>query len=208
MERKALVEQERARMEDSRVSGKFSKDHGFRVHDQEFMIALWDDARTARLSELYYGDRIKSLSRWNFGIELLVAVAASGSGIAGWAVWQQKIGGLLWALIAGLAAIAAIAKPMLALDRTLQHATRQQQIYRSILGDLENLAFNVQQADSLTTEHRQRFQRLRETLRHTEDADDAAPSTRLQKVLEERVRREMPVDRLWVPMVGLEHQPA
>lgn len=32
------------------------------------------------------------LTKWNFAIELLIAIAASGSGIAGWAVWQDKIG--------------------------------------------------------------------------------------------------------------------
>jgi hypothetical protein len=172
---------------------------GFSMRDHDLVERLWDDARTARLSELYYGQQLRSLTRWNFAVELLVAIAASGSGIAGWAVWQDKIGTPLWACVAGGAAILAVAKPLLTLDRRIRNATRQQLLYRGLLSTLENLAFDIQQAGTLSVEQRRRFLRARETLRQAADGDDPAPSADVLSLLQTRVNTEMPAESLWVP---------
>jgi hypothetical protein len=182
--------------------------HGFNPRDRDLVELLWDNARTARLSELDYGERLDRLSRWNIIFELLVAIGASGSGIAGWAVWQDKIGAVVWASIAGLAAVIAIAKPLLALDRRIRHATRQQQLYRGILSSLENLAFDIQQAGTLSAENRRRYQRARENLRQAEDADDPAQNLRQLEQLQKRVDKEMPAHSLWVPLPAPEPHPA
>jgi hypothetical protein len=181
---------------------------GFSLRDRELVEALWDDARTARLSELYYGTKIRTLTPWNLGIELLIAITASGSGIAGWAVWQGKLGAVVWACVAGAAAILAVAKPLLALDRQVRNATRHQQTYRTLLSSLENLAFDIQQAGTLTPEHRRRYQRARETLRQASDGDDVAPDRNRLIALQARVNEEMPPESLWVPLPAPEPRPA
>nr|WP_294543130.1 hypothetical protein [uncultured Rhodopila sp.] len=195
-------------MVDKNLPKPWPEAHGFNPRDRELVEVLWDNARTARLSELYYGERLDRLSRWNFIFELLVAIGASGSGIAGWAVWQDKIGAVVWACIAGLAAVIAIAKPLLAIDRRIRHATRQQQLYRSILSSLENLAFDIQQAGTLSAENRRRYQRARENLRQAEDADDPAQNLRRLEQLQQRVDKEMPAHSLWVPLPAPEAHPA
>ena len=167
--------------------------------DNAFVQSIWDSARTARLSELYYGEQVDALGRSNFLAELLVLIAASGSGIAGWAVWQGQIGGTAWAMISGLAALLAVAKPLLAFDRKIRDGARQQQLYRTILGGLENLAFDIEQAGGITPEHRRRFQRAHEQLRQAETNDVAAPRLKTRERLMLMVNREMPPESLWMP---------
>ncbi len=184
------------------------KAHGFTLRDQELVQSLWNDARTARLSDLYYGSRLAVFTKWNFAIELLIAITTSGSGIAGWAVWQDKIGAAVWAWIAAWAAIFAIAKPLLAMERRIRGAASQQQIYRTLLSNLENLAFDIQQSGELSQEHRRQYQLYRETLRQADGADDLYPSLSRRTALQAQVEGEMPADSLWVPSPNLEPHPA
>jgi hypothetical protein len=173
--------------------------HGFSPRDRELVEALWDHARTARMSELYYGQALRRLTAQNFWIELLIAITASGSGIAGWAVWQGKLGATTWGCIAGLAAVIAVAKPLLGLDRRIRSASSQQQMYRTLLGNVENLVFDIQQSETVTAEHRRRNQRIREALRQASDNDDPAPDRDGLLVLQNQVNEEMPPASLWVP---------
>ncbi|MCB8879683.1 hypothetical protein ACELLULO517_05520 [Acidisoma cellulosilytica] len=172
---------------------------GYTLQDHDLMMTLWDCARNARLSELYYGESGAQWSRWNFIIELTIATTASGSGISGLAIVKYPAIAAVWPWLAGVTALLAIAKPLVAIDRKLRHASQQQQTYRRLLGTFENLAFDVQQAGTLTAEHRQRFQRARDILRQAEELDDGAIKTSKLQPLEARVRKEMPADRLWVP---------
>jgi len=178
----------------------FGDDDGFTELDRAFVLQLWDDARTARLSDLYYGNRIRTLSRISFWSEILIAATATGSGIAGLAVWQHDIGQWLWAIIAAAAALLAIAKPLMNLDRQLTACTKQQQVYRSILSSLKYLAFDIEQATEIKTEHRDRYRRNREMLMKAENDDENAPSASLVSRLYDKVNQEMPAASLWVPV--------
>jgi hypothetical protein len=180
---------------------------GYTPHDRELVVMLWNHARTARLSELYYGQRLTALTRWNLFIEIAIAVTASGSGISGLDVLKTGFGASLWPYLAALTAFLAIAKPLLALDRRMRHATQQQQTYRRVLATLENLAFDIEQAGRLSAEHRQRFQRARDTLRQAEEQDDGDVAPATLGPLQDRVKSEMPADRLWVPEPPLAGSP-
>jgi len=173
------------------------------LRDKELVVTLWDYARTSRLSDLYYGERLTWLSRFNFAIELAIAVTASGSGISGLEIIKNGPLAPYWPYLAALTAFLAIAKPLLALDRQLRHATQQQQTYRRLLNSFENLVFDIQQLGTLTNEHRQRFQRAREMLRQAEEQDDGYVPVKQRKRLQVDVKNEMPAERLWVPPVTL-----
>ncbi len=176
---------------------------GYSLRDKQMVATLWDSARTSRLSELYYGERLTWLSRFNFAIELAIAVTASGSGISGLEIIKNGPLAPCWPYFAAVTAFLAIAKPLLALDRQLRHATQQQQTYRRLLSSFENLVFDIQQLGSLTNEHRQRFQRAREMLRQAEEQDDGYVPVKQRKRLQLDVKNEMPAERLWVPPVTL-----
>lgn len=175
---------------------------GYTLQDFELMGTLWDYARTARLSELYYGESKVKWSRINLVIELAIAATASGSGISGLEVLKNHAVSAVWPWLAATTALLAIAKPLLALDRKLRNAAQQQQSYRRLLGTFENLASDIQQAGALTAEHRLRFQRARDLLRQAEELDDGVVAQSKIRPLEDRVKKEMPADRLWMPKVS------
>ncbi len=176
---------------------------GYTLRDKQLVGTLWDYARTSRLSDLYYGERLTWLSRFNFGIELAIAVTASGSGISGLEIVKNGPLAPYWPYLAALTAFLAIAKPLLSLDRQLRHATQQQQTYRRLLSSFEDLALDIQQLGTLTNEHRQRFQRAREMLRQAEEQDDGYVPVKQRQRLQLDVKNEMPAERLWVPPVTL-----
>ena len=77
-----------------------------------------------------------------------------------------------------------------------------------VVGNLENLAFDIQQAGSLTDKHRRRYQKARELPGQAIDGDDGDTSTKLLTHLQERVNKEMSADGLWVPTPGPDPQAA
>lgn len=194
-------------VEDGRAIG-WPEPLGFSLQDLNVIQHLWNHARTARLSELYYGQRLGRFSAVDCWIGLLVAIFSSGSGIAGWALWNGAIGATVWAIIAGIAAILGVARPLLNLDRKIETATRQQALYRKLLSDLESLVFDIEQSGYLSAEQYRRYLRALDTLRQGTDADDPHYSVRRLRKLQERVRREMPADELWVPTIRPEAAPA
>lgn len=172
---------------------------GFVEVDRAFVAQMWDDARTARLSDLYYGERLAVLTRVSRWTDMLIAIAASGSGVAGWAVWQFETGKIAWGVIAAIAAILAIAKPLMNLNTQISAFTKQQQIYRGALSSLEFLVFDIQQAEMVKSEHRTRYQRIRDKLMQAESADESTQSEKLREKLQQKVLIEMPARSLWVP---------
>src|SRR5689334_23321260 len=100
---------------------------------------LHDELRTARLNAKYYGVQLERLQRWNLFLEASVAVTASGSAVAGWSLWQSSVGKPLWSLVAALAAICAIVKPLL---RTSERIRQYQEVlsgYRILDVDLQSI---------------------------------------------------------------------
>src|SRR5690349_706362 len=69
--------------------------------DYDFVAACWDDVRRCLLYDCYFGHQVTRIRRANLATEIIVAVTASGSAIAGWTFWTTAVGGLLWAGLGG-----------------------------------------------------------------------------------------------------------
>src|SRR6266403_1134236 len=81
---------------------------------------IYDDYKTMLLNKKYYRSRLEVLKRNNLIVEFLIAAGATGSGVAGFAVWQQQYGAVIWAIISGLSIILAISKPLLKLPDRIE----------------------------------------------------------------------------------------
>jgi hypothetical protein len=60
------------------------------------------------LQELYADELLNFWNRVNAVITALVAVTATGSAIAGWALWSTAGGKITWVFVSGTAAVAAL----------------------------------------------------------------------------------------------------
>lgn len=102
-----------------------------------YLRTLYDTLRTSLLNRLYYEKRLGALQRWNTLIELLIALGASGTAIAAWAVWKTGAGKAAWAFIAGGAAVLSICKPIVALPSRVEKVTKAYTGFSGVFFDLD-----------------------------------------------------------------------
>src|SRR5882724_11761764 len=82
---------------------------------------IYNEYRTALLNKKYYGYRLQKIRRYNFWLEVLITVGASGStGIAGLTIWKQGAGITAWAIISGVSIFLAGVKPFLGLPAQIE----------------------------------------------------------------------------------------
>lgn len=141
-------------------------------------------------------------------MEATIAATASGSGIASLLVKSEGYVGIIgqyaWPIIALIAAISAIVRPIYAPGKKIEAFTRQHQGYLANYFALKKLAFAIRQDAKITDEHRRRYETIFD--RHVQlstDAkaseDEAAPKDRYRAEAEARTRKELPPDSFWWP---------
>src|SRR5687768_5831644 len=81
---------------------------------------LYDEYRTSRLSIKCYCHVLERIQRWQLGLEIVIALCASGTALAAFAVWGTAWGKVAWQVLATIAAALAIAKPFLKYDNKIQ----------------------------------------------------------------------------------------
>jgi hypothetical protein len=77
------------------------------------IYAVYDAKRTACLNIKYYGRRLKSVERYNFWMDVFVAVSAPTSAVAGFWFFDTQMGHLVWQAMTLLATGLAVSKPFL-----------------------------------------------------------------------------------------------
>lgn len=60
---------------------------------------IYDALRDFLLNQKYFGYRLTLYRKYNFWMEMLIAIGATGSGVAGFSLWQKNYGQLIWGLI-------------------------------------------------------------------------------------------------------------
>jgi hypothetical protein len=181
----------------------------FEERDYEFVRECWNDVRTCRGLDLYFGEKLAKTSGWNKGFEFGIATFATSSGaatgtavIAAWAFWQTGPGQSLWAILIAGAALAAWIKPFVGFDRNIERYSKLQQEYRALFGLLRDLPFAVQQENQVTQDHQVRYKKIRE---RTMQATQQWPATMKDDRIEhfrQRVMNEMPANTLWMPKIA------
>ena len=59
-------------------------------HDNDLLRSLYDHLRTARLSARYYEHRLWLVNKCHLFFEIAIAVGATSSGVAGWALLERS----------------------------------------------------------------------------------------------------------------------
>lgn len=92
--------------------------------------------------ESFYQERLSEVltRRWNMidlTTKLLIALTASGSAIAGWALWNTPGGKFFWAMIAGVASISSIANGVMGVPTRVKEQEEIRQAFSKLRVDLE-----------------------------------------------------------------------
>lgn len=73
----------------------------------------------------------------------LVAITASGSAVAGWALWTQPGPKMAWSCVAGVAAVLSIVSSALRVSDRLKHHTECERRFSVLRSELETLRYEM-----------------------------------------------------------------
>lgn len=116
--------------------------------NQDPRDALWQ-----AVFEVYYDSYFqellaeRSVSRWHAFDEIakvVIALTASGSAVAGWALWTKSGFHIAWTLLAGTGAVLAIVSAALGVPTRVKEWTETRRVFACLRNDLEAMRHSMQ----------------------------------------------------------------
>lgn len=161
---------------------------------------LYDRLRSARLSVKYYGCRLHLLERQNFWLEFMVAVAAPTSAVAGLWFMDYPVGKTVWQWMGVLAAVGAVAKPLLGWSKRIKEYDALLAGYRTLEYDLLEIKAAVEQKGrydpTLQADLRKAIQRERALVSKIPEPRE---SMRVKRSCQAEVNNELPAASFFIP---------
>ncbi|HYN82292.1 MAG TPA: hypothetical protein VES88_12375 [Gemmatimonadaceae bacterium] len=162
---------------------------------------VYDLYRTARLNVKYYSCRVSTLQRQNFWIEFVLAATAAGSAIAGLTFWSAGVGRIIWQMLMIIAAVLAVAKPLLKLTDRIQTLAELVGKYRAVEYDLKKIEVAIRQRRKFEPDLREMFvatlDRMAEIAK--EKNGEFRVREKLRKKCRLEVEKELPASRFFIP---------
>lgn len=172
---------------------------------------VYDDYRTISLNAKYNGERLSEATRNNRILEIIIAVGASGSGIAGLALWKSDYGQLAWGAISLAAILVSIVKPILNLGQDIEEYSKLWVEYSTLFARFRNVIRAIESQRSRIAETGNLPQNIIDQVldipaKMVELAPrgDQRPNRRKVEALQARVNEEIPPATLWVAPSKLE----
>lgn len=168
--------------------------------DDHPVWTVYNKLRSARVNVKYFGRRLQLTERINFSIELLLLATAPSSAIAAFWFWDTEYGKHVWQIMGGLAAFAAVAKPLLGLTKRIKD-------YESLLSGYRMLEYDLGEIKS-SIEQKQKYDQtmqseLKKVLQRERTLIAKNPENREIKWIKRRceieVARELPTDGFYIP---------
>jgi hypothetical protein len=167
---------------------------------------VYDKLRTACLNVKYYSRRLRSLERWNFALEFLLSATAPSSAIAALFFWNTEYGQTAWKYLAIVAAITAVAKPLLNLAKRIKEYESVLSGYRTLEYDLREIRSMIEQKRKydhpLQVEFKKALQREKALIARNPETTECG---RVKRKCEDEVRRQFPPDSFFIPEEELDN---
>jgi len=161
---------------------------------------VYDLLRTARLNVKYYSARLAYFQRWNLFLEVVLAITAPSSAVAGLWFWKTSTGQLAWTTLGVVAAFAAVLKPLLQLDKKVGSYTETLAGYRALEHDLFKIKELVAQRQAYDQDLQSDFQKALDRKGALVSRDpEVATKEKLKQRLVAEVSKELPAADFFVP---------
>lgn len=161
---------------------------------------IYDDHRTALMTQLYYGRRLASLKNYNRWYEILLAVGTS-SAIAGWYVFQTGIGSKTWGAFAGIIAVLTTIKPILNLPSEIERLSKQNAGYRDVYFDLKQLVEDIENYACITENMEEVLATAKSRAKSLVKEDDSRPNEAIVYACQKEVNRVIIDFAAWFPEI-------
>jgi hypothetical protein len=162
--------------------------------------SVYDKLRTACLNVKYYSRRLQTVERWNLALEFLLGATAPSSAIAALWFWNTEYGQAIWKYLAVVAAVAAVAKPLLNLTRRIKEYESVLSGYRTFEYDLREIRALVEQKKkydhALQIEFKKALQREKALIARNPETRECS---RVKRKCEYEVRQQFPPERFFIP---------
>jgi hypothetical protein len=161
---------------------------------------VYNSYRTALLNRKYYGYRLLLHQRYNFAMEIAIAVGATGSaGVASLAIWGTLTGHYAWLVVSGLATVLGVVKPILNMSAAVERYSKLYAGYGGLYLDLKSIVEDIEVSRSIPSGILQRYADIRKKTNELSGLDDPKPSRAKIKELQVEVNEEIPPEGLWLP---------
>lgn len=161
---------------------------------------VYDQLRTVRLNQKYYGARLQKFERINFWSEIIVAITSSSSAIAGFAFWSSETGSQLWKFLLFASALIAVAKPLLNLTKKIRLYEELLAGYCLLYHDLKDLRIDINQSQSYSKPHQAKFKKIIEKQRLLADkSPERIEHKKTKDSCQESVIQELPTGSFYIP---------
>lgn len=161
---------------------------------------VYDQLRTSRLNVKYHAGLLRKYRRINFWLELILAISAPTSAVAGLVFWKTEIGAVLWRVFAVIAALVAVAKPLLGVANKIAKLEEILVGYKSFEHDLQCLTIAINQERKYAEVNQQRFSELLEKKRELITRNKVEiRDKRLLRICQQEVRSELPPESFFIP---------
>jgi len=155
--------------------------------------------RTALMNRKYYGYRLSTVRTCNRALEILIAVGTS-SAIGAWAIWKStSIGANAWTIVAGLAVLFAVVKPILNLSKDVERYSKLFVGHGDVYYDLKTITMELARLRDYTDKMNETFQKTLERIKQLALEDDPRIDEKLRRRCFKEVKEEIPVESLWWP---------
>jgi hypothetical protein len=165
----------------------------------ERVYQIYDGCKNFLLNKKYYGKRLARYRFLNFWMEMFIALGATGSGVAGFAVWQTGYGQYAWATLAAISIILSIAKPLLGLSTRIENYAKVYGEYSSAFAKMSILVDDLQVHRRVTPDLMTAFSDLRTRTAELVALDDPSPDPNLIREIQIDVNATINIEGLWVP---------
>ena len=160
---------------------------------------VYNMQRTACFNAKYYGHKLRNLERESRIVDVIIAIAAPTSGVAGLAIWQSSYGKEIWAWIPTLATFLILYKAATKTTARLKELEKRVTAYQSLIFDMKEIADKV----LAERKYSPASQKLYESAQRRYGAVFRMPPDKLDaklvKKYQAEVIQEIPASSLFIP---------
>jgi len=168
-----------------------------RVWDELFFV--YDYYRDVRLSELYYGQRLKTCRLWSNFAQLGTVAFALGSGHL--LIARNDLGPLPFTLAYVLTVIGVVLCEIIRTRGGEIKYAKLHFVYRTLFLDMRELVHQIRLKEGVGNTIRELIAASKRRERDVSSDEDEVPKIGSRRRFRKEVENEIPTDSLWMPQV-------
>jgi hypothetical protein len=162
--------------------------------------SVYDRLRTARLNVKYYCARLARFEAISFWLDLTLLATAPTSAVAGLWFWDTDWGRPVWKLLAVIAALTAVVKPLLNLTKRIKDYETLVSGYRVLEFDLMQVKIGIEQKRKYDNALQADFKRAQDRERSLiAKIPESKEHLKVKVACRNEVDRELPSEAFFVP---------